>query len=248
MSPDLPDKLLGISLDEPDERRAQDDGDDEDLERFVFFEHGEHRLALDVDDVATITDSPAELTRVPRSPSAVEGVMDLRGEITAVVDLRTHFPVDEEPSADRRLVVFDRPNDQQSAAIRVDDVHGVETVPASNVLDEDGVASRDVSGRALEHPLVTAIVATEHHPDVDDVVSRDALTDPDEAGSSDDASAVRSQFVGASAQETVGTEFDAGDGSNQLTDEREDDEADVVLEETPLLDVERLLLASGQTQ
>src|SRR6056297_2834648 len=158
MAPDLSEKLLGIDIDDADRTRETDsaDGEQEEFVQFVFVSVGEYQFALPVDVVRTVTDPPTEVTRVPRTPPAIEGLMDLRGEITAVIDPRVHFPTPETELGRERLVVFDRPTDQQSAAIRVDDVIGVEVVPESNVIDDDGIADSPLSGEALEHPLVVA--------------------------------------------------------------------------------------------
>ncbi|WP_254767331.1 chemotaxis protein CheW [Salinilacihabitans rarus] len=160
MSADLPEKLLGIDIDDSEEQREGDDEPEEELERFLFFSIGERRLAVSVDEVKTIVDPPTSPTRVPRSPEAITGVVDLRGEITAVIEPRELFPAEAAPSDEPRLVVFDRPTDRQPAAMIVDEVRGVESVPESDVRDPDEVAA-DVAGGALEHPLVVGLVERE---------------------------------------------------------------------------------------
>ncbi|WP_207588592.1 chemotaxis protein CheW [Halomontanus rarus] len=272
MSPDLPEKLLGMSIDDPSDSRSRDHDSDEteDLERFVFLAIGDQRLAIPVDDVKTITNPPAELTRVPRSPEAVEGVVDFRGEITAVIEPRIHFPVDGDRSARQRLVVFDRPTDQQPAAIRVDDVIGVENVPASNVLEKADL--EDDEGGALEHPLVVALVKQERT-----IGPRSGSADADDESASTDAqqsapalelggrnansgsgSSDRSAHTSLAAARTqTSEEFDASadqdqsemqaGGSESGTDRETETETEteVAVDTTPLVDVDRFLLASG---
>ncbi len=197
MSSELPDRLLGISLDDPDGRDDREGDEPEERERFVLLEVGPYRLALDVDDVKTVADPPATTTRIPRSPEAITGVTDLRGEITAVVDPRVHFPADE--SAGGKLVVFERPGDRQPAAMDVDVVRGVESVPAAHVLGPEELegpledvefTAEDVNTRLLEHPLVEALVVTVRNPgglDVDDVVPEvpDRPLEPENTGAGD---------------------------------------------------------------
>lgn len=241
MAPELPEKLLGIDIDDADDRQPgkPDDAADEtvELERFLFFHVGEHRLACPVDEVKTITAVPDEMTRVPRTPEAIEGLTDLRGEITAVIDPRVQFPTTEEGRGRERLLVFDRPSDEQAAAVRADDVRGVDPVPKSNVLDADAVEDRPVSGDALEHPLVDAILEREREP---------------EFGTRRDSPAT--EMVDSTVDASVETEgesvFAAPDGRDSTDGESDGDEFpaenDVtVIEATPLLDVEKLLLASG---
>lgn len=235
MAPDLPDKLLGIDIDGDDraQRRSDDDEDDEEeLVRLVLFAVGEHRLAVPVDDVRTTTDLPDELTPVPRTPPAVEGVTDLRGEITAVIDPSVHFPTDEGGDGDgtaagrEQLLVFDRGADDQSAAIRVDDVLQVESVPERDLLDADDVAAREFETDVLEHPLVDALVERERRPTRrigETVVSPAAAADDDDDGDGADAA----------VEEAASTEAS------------QDRDRPVVVELTPVVDVDDLLLAAG---
>ncbi|OLZ41370.1 chemotaxis protein CheW [Natrinema saccharevitans] len=259
MAPDLSEKLLGIDID--DDR--PDDGDEDDQEtllRFVFVGVGEHRLALPVDSVRTIAEPPDELTRVPRAPPAIEGLMDLRGEITAVIDPRVHFPVTEERSGRERLLVLDRPSDRQSAAIRVDDVIGVETVPESDIVDAESVADSDLTGDALEHPLVVAIVTKERDPRVDvGGVHPERLPDDGmgavpgvEVGGGTEvggAAALSSRPAGGALGKSVGDTFEVEPIDESTAEPDENDERDttteIVVEATAVVDVERLLLASG---
>ncbi|MFA9415480.1 chemotaxis protein CheW [Natrinema sp. HArc-T2] len=258
MAPDLSDKLLGIDIDGADSSRESGgaDGEDEDFVQFVFVTVGEYRFALPVDVVRTVTEPPTEVTRVPRTPPAIEGLMDLRGEITAVIDPRVHFPTPEVETDRERLVVFDRPSDQQSAAIRVDDVLGVEVVSESNVIDDDSVADSPLSGDALEHPLVVALVTQEH-----DRSQSDETTDVTSGGSDDGAGVFETGIGDATAlssADDAGGGFGGSIGETFEIESAEDasDEPDVngiddgtqevVVEATALIDTERLLLASGQ--
>ncbi|WP_226481775.1 chemotaxis protein CheW [Natrinema amylolyticum] len=263
MAPDLSETLLGIDSDDADRTGDSDtgDGEEEVLLQFLFVGLGEHRLALPVDAVRTITEPPAELTRVPRSPPAIEGLMDLRGEITAVIDPRVHFPVSESRTGRERLLVLDRASDQQSVAIRVDDVIGVETIPESDVFDEDTVEASELSGDVLEHPLIAALVTQERdpHADVGSMVTDDAagVTASPETGGplGTGGSAALSSTGGTSGGigESVGEAFEV-EPTEEATAEpdEEGDEADstreVVVEATALIDVDKLLVASGQPQ
>ncbi|ELY47710.1 chemotaxis protein CheW [Natronorubrum bangense] len=261
MAPDLSEKLLGIDIDGADDQRRQDAGDSEEeqeeLERFVFFKSGSNRLAVSVDAVRTLAELPEELTRVPRTPPAIEGMVDLRGEVTAVIDPTVHFPTDDSETqrGRERLLVLDRPSDQQSAAIRVDDVIGVETVPVSNVLDEATVEDRPFSSDPLTHPLVDALIEQEHEHEADD----DGIVATTESGveSSSAAGTATQAGVGmtssplgsshANSSDDTGTPFSL-DADETATDSSDETEAprELVIEVTPLVDIETLLLASGR--
>ena len=261
MAPDLSEKLLGIDIDGADDHRRQDAGDSEEeqeeLERFVFFKSGSNRLAVSVDAVRTLAELPEELTRVPRTPSAIEGMVDLRGEVTAVIDPTVHFPSDDSETqrGRERLLVLDRPSDQQSAAVRVDDVIGVETVPVSNVHDETTVEDRPFSADPLTHPLVDALIEQEHEHEADD----DPIVATTESGGESSSVGGTATEAGgggmlssplesspANSSADTGTPFslDADETAADSSDET-DATREVVIEVTPLVDVETLLLASG---
>lgn len=251
MSSDLPDRLLGLGMGESDDRQRDDE--QEEYERFVIFELGERRLALAVDDVRAITDPPSELTRVPRSPRTVGGVTDLRGEITAVIDLRLHFPTENAPSDEQRLIVFETAPDQQPAAVRVDHVRGVESVPERNVVraaDLEGNALEDASfdpgdvdESVLEHPLIVAAVVTESGVElgIDDLL-------PGRGGGADDDPASEMDSLGGVIDRDdvdVGELFDEEDDVDPAQAVADSLEGSHEIETTGLLDVGRLLLSSG---
>lgn len=262
MAPDLSEKLLGIDIDDADRTRDSDGGDEEveEFVQFVIVAVGEHRLALPVDAVSTITEPPAELTRVPRSPPAIEGLMDLKGDITAVIDPRVHFPVSKPRSSSEQLLVLDRASDQQSAAISVDDVIGVETVPESNVIDADTVDASELSGDALEHPLVVALITQEREPETrlevggvtpdgpaDDGVG--ALETGSTAGVGGSAALSSAPGTSGGIGESVGEtfEFDSDEDAADVDESETDDSTrEIIVEATALVDIDRLLLASGK--
>lgn len=278
MAPDLPEKLLGIDINGDNRpQQGSDEADDRDEEyvRVVLFTVGDHRLAVLVDDVRTTTDAPDEVTPVPRTPDSVEGVTDLRGEITAVIDPSVHFPsADDEQTTDDgtasiaplerdQLLVFDRPGDEQSAAIRVDDISRVASIPEDDVLDGNDATARDLSTDALEHPLVSALVVQEHHPrqrlgqavvspestDEDATAEEDAGTELDFEGAS--AGSAIGSTVGEPAQSGAGDAAVPAPGSGSSVAEsaaESDQQSKVVVEVTPLVDTDRLLLAAGPSR
>lgn len=263
MSQEFSDTLQGLSIDEPSEDRSRDDADDEEeYERFVVIELGERRLAVPVDTVGTTTDVPASVTRVPRSPDAIEGVTDLRGDITAVIEPRTHFPTRDAPADDQDLLVFDRPSDRQSAGIRVDAVLGVESVPTSDVFREDvdeadlleyGVDAESIVDR-VSHPLVAGVVLTRQQPTIaaEDVVGGVGGAGEEESGATAGIETGTETGAGTGIDtggllendDDVGTPFELEDDESESESEEEPEE-EVVYEAMTLVDVERMLLAAG---
>ncbi|SDQ46964.1 chemotaxis protein CheW [Natronobacterium texcoconense] len=243
---ELPDKLLGIDIDEDRDRKGRDSSDsdpedEEDHVRAVTFRVGDHRLAVPVDAVRTTTELHDELTDVPRTPAAIDGVVDLRGEITAVIDPAVHFPPATVDDDSRRLLVFDHPDDQQAAAIRVDEVLQVESVPESQVYDEESVEASEFSGDVLEHPLVDALLERERRPEsrgTDPVGGLETSEGrPDESVRSIESADNEADFA-AEPVDTAG-HAESVSGVDDAVDSR------IVVEGIPLIDVDNLLLASG---
>lgn len=120
----------------------------------VEFKLGEELCAMDIGSVDSIVETK-QITRVPRAPAAVEGVMDLRGETTAVVDPKEFLSVGTSGEAES-ILVLDRADDKQKIGIRVDDVQEVTAYPAAQV-DRNG----DLSGietSAIEAKLVKGVL------------------------------------------------------------------------------------------
>src|SRR5919205_795777 len=100
-----------------------------DERQLVVFELGAELYAVDIARVHEIIRLQS-ITRVPRSPAYVEGVINLRGKVIPVVDLRRRFglPVAEHTRATRIVVVE---IGQQVVGIVVDAVSEVLRVTAS---------------------------------------------------------------------------------------------------------------------
>jgi purine-binding chemotaxis protein CheW len=69
-------------------------------EQFLIFQLGRERYGLPIALVDEIVRRPDHLTRVPRAPPFVDGIMNLRGKMIPVVDQRLRFSM--ESSTDRR--------------------------------------------------------------------------------------------------------------------------------------------------
>jgi purine-binding chemotaxis protein CheW len=108
----------------------------EDLLQLVTFGVGEEEFAVPILAVQEIN-RMMEITRVPQSPPFVVGVINLRGKIIPVVDLRRKFGMAEtEQTKDHRIIVVEVQNrvigftvDRVSEVLRISqDV--VDTAPA----------------------------------------------------------------------------------------------------------------------
>ncbi|MBP2314272.1 chemotaxis protein CheW [Azospirillum soli] len=76
-------------------------------EQFVVFRLGNEEYGAPIDSVNEIVRVPDELTRVPKTASFIEGVVNLRGAVLPVIDQRRRFDLPEIERNDRqRIMVF----------------------------------------------------------------------------------------------------------------------------------------------
>lgn len=69
---------------------------------------------------------PERFTRVPRAPAAITGVMNLRGRVVTVVELRQLLGLPEGATPSSRVVLLDR--GRRDLGLLVTDVDGIEAV------------------------------------------------------------------------------------------------------------------------
>ncbi|HEX2949742.1 MAG TPA: chemotaxis protein CheW [Armatimonadota bacterium] len=86
-----------------DEQRASINDTEEQL---VVFTLANESFGVGIESVSTIIRLP-EITRVPRSPDFIDGVINLRGAIIPIIDLRKRFglPTAEATKATRIIVI-----------------------------------------------------------------------------------------------------------------------------------------------
>lgn len=78
-----------------------------DDEQVVVFLLDKEEFGVPIESVQEIVRVPEDLTRVPHSPAFVEGVVNLRGSVLPVIDLRLRLGLDQAERCDRqRIMVF----------------------------------------------------------------------------------------------------------------------------------------------
>ncbi|MBQ9536564.1 MAG: chemotaxis protein CheW [Desulfovibrionaceae bacterium] len=96
--------------------------------QLVTFRIGDEEFGVDILSVQEIN-RMLQITMVPRAPFFIEGVINLRGKVIPVVNMRTRFNKPAvEPNADTRIVVVDL--GQKVVGILVDGVSEVLRIPS----------------------------------------------------------------------------------------------------------------------
>jgi purine-binding chemotaxis protein CheW len=104
----------------------------EDDEQMVVFRLGKEEFGVPIESVQEIVRVPEELTHIPRAPSFVEGVINLRGAVLPVVDQRRRLGLEQiERSEQQRIMVF--LFDGVRTGFIVDSVAEVLKVPKSSI-------------------------------------------------------------------------------------------------------------------
>lgn len=73
--------------------------------KVIVFQLMDKEYAIGIDVVTTI-EKVLSITRVPNTPSHVRGVINLRGVITPIVDLRTRFGLEPRPLDDETRIII----------------------------------------------------------------------------------------------------------------------------------------------
>jgi purine-binding chemotaxis protein CheW len=119
------------------------------LQQLVTFELFGEVFALPILDVREII-RPTAITPVPQAPGFVEGVINLRGQIIPVVDLRKRFGMSAENSTDdTRIVVVELGNGIVIGLI-VDAVREVERIPTDTITPPPALVAGSVGAEYIK--------------------------------------------------------------------------------------------------
>ncbi|MFX8227045.1 chemotaxis protein CheW, partial [Acinetobacter baumannii] len=89
------------------ETRIDGTGDSDDEEQFVVFRLMDEEYGVSIEAVQEIVRVADELTRIPKTPHFIEGVINLRGVVLPVIDQRRRFGLASIQRNDRqRIMVF----------------------------------------------------------------------------------------------------------------------------------------------
>jgi len=103
--------------------------------QIVEFVLGSERFAIDLFDVKEVVEYTT-ITKLPHVPAYVRGIIDLRGEITMIIDLKHRLNITEESSTSlesSRIIVLDDKITRSKTGILVDDVTSVSTFEGDQV-------------------------------------------------------------------------------------------------------------------
>jgi purine-binding chemotaxis protein CheW len=124
------------------------DNIDDDLHQLVVFNLGVEEFGVNIMQVQEIIRMP-DITRIPRSPEYVKGVINLRGKIIVVMDLDRRFGMNETEMTDEsRIVVVDI--NGTIIGLVVDSVSEVIRLKASNIEQTPEIITQKINAEYLK--------------------------------------------------------------------------------------------------
>ncbi|MGB9668395.1 MAG: chemotaxis protein CheW [Thermosulfidibacteraceae bacterium] len=106
----------------------------EKIYKFISFMLGRENYGIDMLNIKEIIEIPP-ITRVPKVPSYVLGVINLRGYIVPVVDLKKRFNIYESmyDESEKKIIVLEGESKEKIVGILVDRVNEVVSIEESQV-------------------------------------------------------------------------------------------------------------------
>ena len=90
------------------ENNLQEIEGDDDTAQLVIFNLGEQEYGVNIDEVQEITRIPDKMDKVPKTAKFIEGMVNLRGTVLPVLDMRTRFGMEKLAANDeqQRIIVL----------------------------------------------------------------------------------------------------------------------------------------------
>lgn len=105
--------------------------DESELNQLISFEVGQEEYGLEILRVKEVI-RLREITRLPRAPSFVKGIINLRGDVIPIIDLRDRFGLErQEYTAMTRVIVVDV--ESRLVGMVVDAASQVMRIPADQI-------------------------------------------------------------------------------------------------------------------
>ncbi len=116
--------------------------------QYIVFRVANERYGVPIEKVREIN-RITTITRIPKSPDFLEGVMNLRGEITPIVDLRKRFGLPQGQRNESTRIIVTEIEGRKTGFI-VDSVEGVEKIAESAIAPAPEVILAGEAGRFIE--------------------------------------------------------------------------------------------------
>jgi purine-binding chemotaxis protein CheW len=117
---------------------VDDDDEDAQKDKYLTFRLGEEDYGIEIRHVTEII-GIQKITEVPDMPNFVKGVINLRGQVIPVMDVRLRFHMTARDYDERTCVVVVK-MDEISVGLVVDTVNEVAVIPPENISPPPSIA------------------------------------------------------------------------------------------------------------
>lgn len=124
------DSRAETGMDPDTEEEAEMGFDATDEMQLVVYQLDQQEYGVNIHDVQEIIRVPEQLSRVPNAPATVEGIINLRGSVLPVVELRRMFSLPDLPRHDRQRILVLTVDGKRTGFI-VDSVTEVLRIPGA---------------------------------------------------------------------------------------------------------------------
>ncbi|MGX8797579.1 chemotaxis protein CheW [Fusibacter sp. JL298sf-3] len=107
--------------------------------QYIVFKLNDEKYATSINHIASITDY-SSITPLPNGPAYVDGLLNLRGDIIPIVNMKKRFRLNEDDVTDRRIIISH--NGDVQIGFLVDDASQSMTVDEAAILPPPKVAIR----------------------------------------------------------------------------------------------------------
>jgi purine-binding chemotaxis protein CheW len=105
--------------------------------QYIIFKLNDEKYATSINNIASISDY-SSITSVPSGPAYIDGLLNLRGDIIPVVNLKKRFSLAEKQMKEKRIIIAKR-NDTQIGFL-VDDASQSMTISEDKILPPPVIA------------------------------------------------------------------------------------------------------------
>ncbi len=110
-----------------------------DGDRYLCFSLGQEQYAMELLTVREVIAMP-EITPVPQTPPHFLGIMNLRGQVISVMDLRSKLNIKPNPAAETAIIICDlNPN---SIGVVVDSINSVINPTSDQISEKPEIQSQ----------------------------------------------------------------------------------------------------------
>ena len=112
----------------------------QDKEQYVIFYLADKKFGVNITQTKEIL-SNAEMTFVPDSPDFISGIINLRGSVVPVVDLKLRLKIrGEKKDREEKIIIVEL--DELTAGMMVDDVKEIEPLTKENIVNLPDLARK----------------------------------------------------------------------------------------------------------